>query len=70
VVSTPPGVRLTVQIPASGRPESTTLPVANEQVGGVIWPTTGAPGNPGCIIIGTLADGGDTQLSEFVTVNV
>ena len=42
-VCTPPGVRLTVQLPA-GRPESTTLPVATEQVGAVISPTTGASG--------------------------
>ena len=68
-VSTPPGVRLTVQFPA-GRPESATLPVATEQVGGVTWPITGAPGGTGCTIIVTLPDEGDVHPSEFVTLNV
>jgi len=68
-VSTLPGVRLTVQLPA-GSPESTTLPVATAQEGAVIAPTNGAAGKRGCGCIITGSDDGDTHKSEFETLKV
>ena len=61
----PPG--LIVQLPA-GNPLSTTDPVPTEQVGWVIAPTTGAVGVAGCALITTLADAGEIQPAELVTV--
>lgn len=58
-----------VQFP-EGKPLKITLPVAREQVGCVITPTTGAPGVAGCTIITTLADAGDVHPTELVTVKV
>lgn len=43
VVVFPPGLRVTVQVPA-GSPLSTTLPVETVHVGWVMVPTTGAAG--------------------------
>lgn len=40
----PPGERVRVQVPVAGSPVSSTLPVATEQVGWVIVPTTGGEG--------------------------
>jgi len=58
-----------VQFP-EGKTLKITLPVAREQLGCVITPTTGAPGVAGCKIITTLADAGDVQPTELVTVKV
>jgi hypothetical protein len=44
VVITPPGVRVRVHDPAAGNPLSTTLPVAEMQVGWVINPIVTAEG--------------------------
>ena len=44
VIIAPPGVAVTVQLPAAGNPLRLTLPVAVEQVGCVIDPTIGADG--------------------------
>ena len=44
VVVTPPGFRVTIQIPDDGRPFNTTLPVASSQSGWVVVPITGAIG--------------------------
>ena len=47
VVVVPPGERVSVHVPEDGNPESTTLPVATEQVGCVMVPTVGAVGVAG-----------------------
>jgi hypothetical protein len=60
---------LIVQLPA-GKPFNTTLPVANWQVGCVIVPTTGAVGVPGCALITTLPEAGETHPEALVTVKV
>jgi hypothetical protein len=39
-----PGLRVNVHVPVDGNPLRLTLPVPNEQVGGVIVPITGAEG--------------------------
>ena len=44
VVVVPPGVLVNVQVPTTGRPLKTTLPVDDAQVGCVIAPTIGAVG--------------------------
>jgi len=64
----PPGVLVNVQLPVAGRPFNTTLPVAMLQVGWVIVPTVGAVGDDGCAVITTLAEAGDTQPEELITV--
>jgi len=60
---------LIVQVPA-GKPFRTTLPVANEQLGCVITPTTGAPGVAGCALITTDPEATEVQPTELVTVKV
>ena len=44
-VVTPPGLLFNVQVPVAGNPFTTTLPVANAQVGCVVVPIVGVPGN-------------------------
>lgn len=56
---------LIVQFP-EGKPLNTTLPVATEQVGCVIVPTTGVEGV--AFMITTLDDGNEVHPTEFVTV--
>jgi hypothetical protein len=58
---------LIVQLPA-GKPVSITLPVADEQSGWVIAPSTGADGVAGWVLITTLADAGEIQPAVLVTV--
>jgi len=58
---------LIVQFP-EGKPLNTTLPVETEHVGCVIAPTIGAEGVTGCAFITTLADEGEIQPAELVTV--
>jgi hypothetical protein len=70
VVVVPPGVRINVQVPVAGKPFKTTLPVATAQVGWVIVPTVGAVGDDGWAVITTLAEAGEIQPEELVTVNV
>jgi hypothetical protein len=65
---TAPGVLVSVQLPVAGKPFNTTLPVAIVQVGWVIVPTVGAVGDDGCAVITTLAEAGETQPEELVTV--
>jgi hypothetical protein len=60
---------LIVQFP-DGRPESTTLPVATEQVGWVIVPTTGLDGGAGAALITAFADAGEVHPTELVTVKL
>ena len=67
---TPPGVRVTVQLPVDGNPFSTTVPVDTAQVGCVIVPTTGASGTGGGAFMTTLADAADIQPDALVTVKV
>jgi len=69
-VVTDPGVLVTVHVPVDGSPLSTTLPVANPQVGWVIVPTTGAVGVTGWALIIMFAVDAETQPSELVTVYV
>jgi len=65
---TAPGVLVNVQLPVAGKPFNTTLPVAIAQVGWVMVPTVGAVGDDGCAVITTLAEAGETQPEELVTV--
>ena len=58
-----------VQLPA-GNPLSTTLPVANAQVGCVITPTTGAVGVTGCALITMFADNTEVHPTALVTVKL
>ena len=64
----PPGVLVSVHVPDAGKPLNTTLPVASAQVGWVMVPTVGAVGEDGCVVITTLAEDGETQPEELVTV--
>ena len=66
----PPGVLVKVQLPVTGKPFKTTLPVATEQVGWVIVPTVGAVGVAGWVLITTLAEDGDIQPEALVTVYI
>ena len=68
VVVVPPGVLVKVHVPKAGIPLKTTLPVAIAQVGWMIIPTVGEVGEGGCAVITTLAEAGDTQPEELVTV--
>jgi hypothetical protein len=68
VVVVPPGVRINVQLPDAGKPFNTTLPVATAQVGWVIVPTVGAVGDDGWAVMTTLAEAGEIQPEELVTV--
>jgi hypothetical protein len=69
-VVTPPGVRVTVQLPVEGNPFSTTVPVDIAQVGCVIVPITGASGTGGGVFMTTLADAADIHPVALVTVKV
>ena len=64
-----PPVAVTVQLP-DGRPLRATLPVAVEQVGCVIAPTTGAVGVAGCVLITASPEPVEVQPTELVTVKV
>jgi hypothetical protein len=65
-----PGYLINVHVPDDGKPESKTLPVGREQVGGVIVPMEGAGGINGCGFIRTPAEGIDEHPPEFITVKV
>jgi len=68
VVVVPPGMRVSVHIPETGKPDKTTLPVGTWHVGCVMVPTVGAAGVTGCGLIIALAEAGETQPSELTTV--
>jgi hypothetical protein len=51
-----------------GKPFNTTLPVATAQVGWVIVPIVGAVGDDGWAVMTTLAEAGEIQPEELVTV--
>ena len=68
VVVVPPGVLVKVHVPEAGKPFNTTLPLAIAQVGWVMVPTVGAVGDNGWAVITTLAEAGETQPEELVTV--
>ena len=70
VVIVPPGVLVRVHVPVAGRPLSTTLPVATEQVGWVIPPMPGAVGVGGGRLITAGPEGFEIQPSELLTVKV
>lgn len=70
VVIVPPGDWVIDHVPEDGSPERTTLPAANEHVGCVIVPTTGADGVDGCALITTLLEAAETHPDALVTVNV
>lgn len=65
-----PGVLVSVHVPVSGSPLSSTLPVERAQVGCTIVPTIGATGVSGCVLITTFDDDADTHPLELVTVKV
>lgn len=65
-----PGLRVNVHVPVDGRSFNWTLPVAAEQVVGVIVPTVGADGVTGCGFMTTLPDEAEEQLFGMVTENV
>lgn len=67
---TVPGYRISVHVPADGKPENNTPPVDKIQVGGVIVPTDGAAGIAGCEFITTFPEAADVQPVEFVTEKV
>lgn len=58
-----------VQLPA-GRPESTTLPVADAHVGCVIVPTDGAEGVAGWALMTTGVEAAEIHPVEFFTVKL
>ena len=58
---------LIVQLPA-GKPFNTTLPVVNAQVGCVMVPTVGAPGEPGAALMTTLPEAGEVHPAALVIV--
>jgi hypothetical protein len=70
VTITPPGLRVSVQVPLDGKLLNTTLPVANSQVGCVIIPIIGAVGVIGCALITTLPEATDVHPDALVTVKV
>jgi hypothetical protein len=70
LVFMPPGFLVTIQVPLSGKPLNTTLPVAVVQVGWVMAPTKGAAGVAGEGLITTLAEAADTQPAALVTVKL
>jgi hypothetical protein len=59
-----------VHVPDDGRPDSTTLPVATEQVGWVIVPTVGSEGPAGAVLITISDDPGEVHPAELVTVKL
>ena len=70
VVIVPPGVLVRVHVPVTGKPLSTTLPVATVQVGWVIAPGKGGVGIDGLALITTLADADEVHPDALVTVKV
>ena len=66
----PPGDAVIVQAPDDGKPLNATLPVAIVQEGCVIFPTIGAVGVAGCVLIAALPDAGDVHPAALVTVKV
>ena len=63
-----PGYLVMTHVPLDGNPLKPTLPVDTVHVGGVISPTTGAPGVGGCSGITASDDSADVHPSELVTV--
>jgi hypothetical protein len=63
-----PGDLIKVQVPVAGNPLKTTLPVAVEQVGCMIIPTTGAEGAEEGAMITILAEATEVHEEAFVTV--
>ena len=68
MVVVPPGDLVKVHVPEAGNPFNTTVPVDIAHVGCVIVPTVGAVGDNGWAVIITLAEAGDMQPEELVTV--
>ena len=68
VIVIPPWVLVKIHVPDAGKPFNTTLPVAIAQVGWVMVPTIGAAGAEGWAVITALAEDGETQPDELVTV--
>ena len=68
MVVVPPGDLVKVHVPEAGNPFNKTLPVANAQVGWVMVPTVGVAGDEGWAVITILAEAGETQPEELVTV--
>ena len=67
VIADPPVLRVRVQLPDDGRPLSATLPVATEQVGWVMVPTTGAAGR---VLRVTVVTADDELWQPFASVTL
>jgi hypothetical protein len=68
VVVAPPGVLVNVQVPVAGKPFNTTLPVDITHVGCIMVPAIGAEGEPGAVLMTTLADAAEIHPDALVTV--
>lgn len=68
VLITPPGDRVSVQVPEAGNPDSVRLPVGEEHEGWVTGPGTGGDGTDGLGLMTALAEAAETHPSELVTV--
>ena len=65
-----PGKRVSIQLPWSGRPLMTTLPVGRSHVGWVMSPGMGGVGVEGCRLMVISDDGADVHPSALVTVKL
>ena len=63
-----PGESTNCQVPLSGNPFKTTLPVGELTLGWVIVPIKGGVGRSGWDVITTFADNPETQPAELATV--
>ena len=70
VVTVPPGVLVKVHVSVAGKLLNTTLPVGKVHVGCVIFPTLGAGGVEGWVLIITFPDDVEIHPEALVTAKV
>jgi hypothetical protein len=68
VVTTSPGVRVTIHEPVEGSPESSTVPVGELHEGWVTAPGTGGEGTTGGSFITTFSEGAEVHPDALATV--